>query len=69
MCGNLFQDRTRVDNLSKDSFRELITTTMSQSLILFDQEICKQYDGLAMDSPLGPTLAKVFFCYHEKIWL
>ena len=30
---NLFQDRTHVDNLSKDSFRELLTTTMSESLI------------------------------------
>ena len=33
---NLFQDRTHVDNLLKDSFRELLTRTMSESLILFD---------------------------------
>ena len=38
---NLFKDRTRVDNLSKDSFRELLTRTMSGSLILFDQEFYK----------------------------
>ena len=30
---NLFQDRTHVDNLSKDSFRELITRTMCESMI------------------------------------
>ena len=66
---NLFQDRTHVDNLSKDSFRELLTRTMSESLILFDQEFYKQHDGVAMGSPLGPTLANVFPCYHEKIWL
>ena len=31
LCGeNLFQDRTHVDNLSKDSFRELLTRTMSE---------------------------------------
>ena len=41
---NLFQDRTHVDNLSKDSFRELLTMTMSESLILFDQEFYKQHD-------------------------
>ena len=35
--GNVFQDRTHVDNLSEDSFHELITRTMSESLILFDQ--------------------------------
>ena len=34
---NLFKDRTDVDNLSKDSFRELLTRIISESLILFDQ--------------------------------
>ena len=66
---NLFKDRTRVDNLSKDSFRELLTRTIPESLILFDQEFYKQHDGVVMGSPLGPTLANVFVCYHEKIWL
>ena len=66
---NLFQDRTRVDNLSNDSFSELLTRTMSESLILFDQQFYKQHDGVAMGSPIGPTLSNVFLCYHEKIWL
>ena len=64
---NLFHDRAHVDNLSRDSFRELLT--MSELLILFDQEFYKQHDGVAMCSPLGPTLASAFLCYHEKIWL
>ena len=38
---NLFKDRTHVDNLLKDSFRELFTETMSESLILIDQEFYK----------------------------
>ena len=66
---NLFQNRTHVDNLSKDSFRELLTRTMSESLILFDQEFYKQHNGVAMVPPLGPMLANIFLCYHEKIWL
>ena len=60
---NLFQDRTHVDNLSKDSFRKLLTKTMSESLILFDQEFYKQHDGVAMGSPLGPTF---FFVIMKK---
>ena len=64
---NLFKD-VDVDNLSKDSFRELLTSTMSETLILFDQEFYKQHDGVATGSPLGPTLANVFLCYREKIW-
>ena len=55
--------------MSKDSFRELLTRTISESLILFDQEFYKQHDGVAMGSPLGPALANGFLCYHEKIWL
>ena len=35
---NLFKGRTHVDNLLIDSFRELLTRTMSKSLTLFDQE-------------------------------
>ena len=42
---------------------------MSESLILFDQEFYKQHDGVAMGSLLGPMLANVFLCYHEKNWL
>ena len=38
----------------------LLTRTMSQSLILFDQEFYKQHGRVAMGSPLGPTLANVF---------
>ena len=64
---NLFQDRAHVDNLSKDSFRELLTRTMSESLILFDQQFYKQHDGVATSSPFGSTLANVFLCYQEKI--
>ena len=60
---------THVDNLSKYSFHELLTRTMSESLILFDQQFYKQHDGVAMGSPLGPTFVNVFICYHEKIWL
>ena len=67
--GNLFQDRTHVDNLGRHSFRELLNRTMSELLLLFDQEFYKQHDGVAMSSPLGPTFANAFLCYHEKIWL
>ena len=65
---NLFQDRAHVD-LLKDSFCELLTRTMSESLILFDQQFYEQHHGVAMGSPIGTTLANVFLCYHEKIWL
>ena len=36
---------------------------------LFDGEFYKQIDRAAMGSPLGPTSANIFLCFHEKIWL
>ena len=35
--------------------------TMYVSFFIFDQKYYKQYDGVAMGSPLGPTLANIFF--------
>ena len=63
---NLFRDRTAIYNLWKDSFHELLIRTMSEPFILFDQELYKQHDGIAMDYPLTPTTANLFLCYHEK---
>ena len=60
---------THVDNLSKDSFCELFTRIMSESLTLFGQELYKQRGRVAMGSPVGPTLTNAFLCYHEIIYL
>ena len=38
---NLFQDRTYVDNLLRDTFCELLSKTIFESLIVFDQEFYK----------------------------
>ena len=67
--GNLFKDRTHLDNLSKNPFHMLHTRTMSESLILLDEQFYKEHDGVAIDSPLGPTFCIVFLFYHENIWL
>ena len=42
---------------------------MPESLVLFDGEYYKEIDGVAMGSPLGPTLANIFLSNHEQIWL
>ena len=31
--------------------------------------LCEQIDGLAMDSPLGSSLANAFLADHELNWL
>ena len=36
---------------------------------IFDGKFYEQCDGVAMGSPLGPTLANVFMCHFENSWL
>ena len=47
----------------------MLTIATTESFILFDGEYYQQIDGVAMGSPLGPTLANIFLCHHEKSWL
>ena len=42
---------------------------MYESFFIFDQKYYKQCDGVAMGSPLEPTLVNVFMCHFENIWL
>ena len=41
---------------------------MFESFFIYDGKFYEQCDGLAMGSPLGPTLANVFVCHFENIW-
>ena len=35
----------------------------------FDGKTYTQTDGVAMSSPLGPSLANAFLCFHKQVWL
>ena len=48
---------------------EMLSLTLKESVILFDNKYYSQIDAVAMGSPLGPTLANTFLCYHERNWL
>ena len=65
----LFSENETVHNLNKDQFKCLLTLTTKQSYFLFDGELYQQLDGVAMGSSLGPTLANIFLCHYEDIWL
>ena len=47
----------------------MLSLTTKENVILFDQKYYSQIDGVAMGSPLGPTLANIFLCYHETTWI
>ena len=70
---NLYRNQTYVNNLAKSSFYKLLKMlellTMVESFFVFNGKSYEQCDGIAMGSPLGPTLANVFMCHFENIWL
>ena len=56
-------------SLSKFDLHQLLKLATTESFFLFDNKMYKQLDGIAMGSPLGPTLANAFLSHYEKIWL
>ena len=58
-----------VSGLNKKEMFEMLSLTLKESIILFDNKYYSQIDGVAMGSPSGPTLANIFLCYHESNWL
>ena len=53
----LLQTNTKINNLTEESFRSLLELATLDSFFIFDGKYYIQKDGVAMGSPLGPTLA------------
>ena len=63
-----FQRPTDVfHNLDSHTFKRLLGLAVRESYFMFDKKIYMQVDGVAMGSPLGPTLANVFMVHLEEI--
>ena len=65
----LYKNKKKVKGLLKRHFKELLTLATKSSCFLFNGVYYCQVDGVAMGSPLGPTLANLFLAYHEEKWL
>ena len=65
---DLFSSNMYRGKLSKGELYYLLKLATSKSSFIFDNILYKQIDGVAMGSPLGPTLANAFFCHYEKLW-
>ena len=66
---NLYRNHLHVNNLTESSFYKLLKITMFESFFIFDGKLYEQCDGVAMGFSLRPTLANVFMCHFENIWL
>ena len=69
ICTNtLFKNMEKV-GLSKIEFKELLFLAIKESYFIFNGQHYKQVDGVAMGSPLGPTLVNAFLVHFEQNWL
>ena len=68
-CASLFSNEAKINNFNRNDFEKLFRMALQNNFLNFDSKIYKQTDGVAMGSPLYPSLANAFLCFHEQIWL
>ena len=69
ICTNtIYSEEDVIQGINKEKFRDLLSLATKESYFIFNKVLYKQKDGVAMGSPLGPTLANVFLCFYEKKW-
>ena len=64
---DLFSSNMYQGKLSKSELYYLLKLATSESSFIFNNILYKQIDGVAMGSPLEPSLANAF--HYEKLWL
>jgi hypothetical protein len=61
ICLNkLFKDKETVQNMTREQMHRLLNYCVKLNHFTFNNEFYDQIDGVAMGSPLGPTLANIF---------
>ena len=69
ICTNLlYNNEYGIDGINKSEFKNLSLATQ-ESYFIFSDALYKQKDGVAVGSPLGPTMANVFLSFYEVRWL
>ena len=66
---NLLKNSNIVHGLNKSEFNDLLSLATKELYFIFNNILYKQIDGVAMGSPLGPSLANAFLAQHGQNWL
>ena len=56
----LFKSSQTVTGRNKQQVLEMLLLTTKENIILYDQKYYSQNEGVAMVSPLGPTLTNIY---------
>ena len=54
---------------NRDQFRKLLNFAVKDNHFVFNGQLYDQIDGVAMGSPLGPSIANIFICALEQKYL
>ena len=68
-CDSLFSNDVKVNNNNRIDFEKFLKAALQKSFFNVEGKIYNQIDGVATGSPLCPTLANAFLCFHEEVWL
>lgn len=55
--------------ITQSELEKLLHVCTSDNVFLCDGQLYRQIDGVAMGSPLGPSLSCAFLAHHETVWL
>ena len=70
ICVNkLFDGQDLIGGFNKDQFNDLLNLAVQDNFFMFNDNYYKQCDGVGMGLPLGCSLANLFMCHFESIWL
>ena len=66
ICTNtIYSEQDVMQGINKEELQNLLSLATKESYFIFNDVLYKQKDGVAMDSPLGPTLANAFPCFYD----
>ena len=61
ICTNLlYNNEDVIEGINKSEFKNLLSLATQESYFIFNDVLYKQKNGVAMGSPLGPTMANIF---------
>ena len=61
ICTNLlYNNEDVIEGINNSEFKNLLSLAIQELYLIFNDVLYKQKDGVAIGSPLGPTMANVF---------
>ena len=53
----------------KMQFERMLNNCLQNNIFLFNGNVYEQVDGCPMGGCISPTMANIFLCHYEKIWI